>query len=152
MRRLHVAGSPSSRESDARKAKQGHAMAEERITTLPTATAISTTEAEWYVIHGGEELGPLSLAALVEKAVAGDIEADDLVKQTGGLWTKASDLRFIQDARTDGDRQRRQLFPVKDSMQDAREGAGEKASQVAKGMVRPAAWVIFAIGGVLFVL
>src|SRR5260370_34647339 len=37
-------------------------------------------------------------------------------------------------------------------MQDAREGAGEKASQVAKGMVRPAAWVIFAIGGVRFVL
>src|SRR5260370_21196077 len=87
---------------------------DDRITASPVAAPTPTPIAEWHVIHAGQEVGPLSLAALVEKAVVGDVEADDLVKQTGGLWTKASDFRFLRDARTDGDRQRRQPFPVKD--------------------------------------
>ncbi len=125
---------------------------DDRITASPVAAPTPTPIAEWHVIHAGQEVGPLSLAALVEKAVVGDVEADDLVKQTGGLWTKASDFRFLRDARTDGDRQRRQPFPVKDYREEARQRTPEKASQRTKAMVSPAAWVMFALGGILFLL
>ena len=56
------------------------------------SVANSASDAEWHVIHAGKELGPLSLGALVEKAATGEIEADDLVKKTGGMWTKARDV------------------------------------------------------------
>ncbi len=73
-------------------------MADERITALPTATAASVTDTEWRVIRAGKELGPMSLATeLVGKAFLGEVGADDLVKQTGGLWTKARDFGFLQE-------------------------------------------------------
>jgi hypothetical protein len=71
-------------------------MTDERITALPVAAATSTPIAEWYVIHAGEELGPLSLAELVGKAAIGEIAADDLVKKTGDLWAKASNFDVLQ--------------------------------------------------------
>lgn len=83
-------------------------MADERITGMPVAAAASGSDAGWHVIHAGKEFSPMSLAELVEKAVAGEIEADDLVKKTGGLWTKASDFDFL-----------RQQFLLRDSRQEA---------------------------------
>jgi tetratricopeptide (TPR) repeat protein len=62
----------------------------------PPLPANSAGVAEWHVIHDGKELGPMSLAGLTEKAGAGEIQADDLIKQTGGLWTKAQDFGFLQ--------------------------------------------------------
>ena len=59
-------------------------MTDERITALPTAAATSATYAGWYVIHAGNELGPLSFAELVGKAAVGEIAADDLVFRFDG--------------------------------------------------------------------
>ena len=59
----------------------------------PTPGALDysfSCHAEWYVIHAGQERGPFSFAELVGKAALGEIAADDLVKQTGGLWTKGA--------------------------------------------------------------
>ena len=56
----------------------------------------SASEADWHVIQSGKELGPFSLAELVEKAIAEEFGADDLIKQTGGLWTKARDSDFLE--------------------------------------------------------
>ncbi len=72
-------------------------MADERITALPITTAASVTDTEWRVIRAGKELGPMSLTELVGKAFLGEVGADDLVKQTGGLWTKARDFGFLQE-------------------------------------------------------
>jgi hypothetical protein len=33
---------------------------------------------------------------VIARAIAGEIEAEDLVRQTGGPWTKAKDVRFLQ--------------------------------------------------------
>jgi tetratricopeptide (TPR) repeat protein len=55
------------------------------------------SNAGWHVIHSGKELGPFTLDVLVEKAATGEIAANDLVKQAGGLWTKASDFEFLQE-------------------------------------------------------
>jgi hypothetical protein len=63
---------------------------------LPITAAALATGGDWYVIHAGQELGPLSLAELVGMAALGEIAADDLVKKTGGLWTKARDFGFLQ--------------------------------------------------------
>ena len=78
------------------RAKAHRELGDERTTALPHASATLEREAEWHVVHGGNELGPLSVAEMVEKADAGEIEADDLVKQTGGSWTKARDHDFLQ--------------------------------------------------------
>lgn len=73
-------------------------MADQRITSSQPDTWAPTTasacDAEWYVIHAGQERGPFSFAELVGKAALGEIAADDLVKQTGGLWTKGAILTF----------------------------------------------------------
>ena len=67
-----------------------------RITARPLAVAMSPNDGEWYVIHAGKEVGPLSLAELIGKAAVREIEANDLVKKTGGLWQKAGDIDFLQ--------------------------------------------------------
>jgi hypothetical protein len=69
---------------------------DEHITALPVAATTSATDGEWYVIRAGKEVGPLSLAELVGKAAMGEIEADDLVKLSDGLWTKARGVGFLQ--------------------------------------------------------
>jgi tetratricopeptide (TPR) repeat protein len=125
-------------------------MTDDRITVLPVLAATARSDAEWHVIHAGQEVGPLMLADLIERAVAGEIETDDLVKQTGGLWTKACEFRFLRDARADGDRQRRQQCLAFDAKEDANERAPRPVSQMPKGTVSPAAWTLFAVGGVLF--
>lgn len=72
-------------------------MTNECITSsLPSPPGASANLAEWSVIHAGKELGPLSLTELAERAVAGEISADDLVKQAGGLWTSARDCGILQ--------------------------------------------------------
>ena len=76
--------------------KESCRVPDQRITALPIPAAPPTSSAEWHVIHGGEEFGPMTLAELVEKAVAGQVEADDLAKQNGGLWTKARDFSFLK--------------------------------------------------------
>jgi hypothetical protein len=52
--------------------------------------------AEWHVIHAGKEIGPLSLAELVGKAALREIDPDDLVKTTCGLWTKAREMALLR--------------------------------------------------------
>ncbi len=74
-------------------------MIDERIKALPVAAVDPARNAEWHVINAGKEIGPLTLAELIENAANGEIEADDLVKQTGGLWTKAREYCFLRDAR-----------------------------------------------------
>jgi tetratricopeptide (TPR) repeat protein len=108
----------------------GQHAADERITSVPLAPCIPPAspaaapqptegdgtagppagDARWYVIHAGRELGALSLAELVGKAAMGEIGADDLVRQPGGQWTKASEVGVL-----------RQHFP--------RGKAGDEASQ-----------------------
>jgi GYF domain 2 len=75
------------------QANAGNGIASRRPSELSSSEASS---AEWYVIHGGNELGPLSLAGLVGKAALGEIEADDLVRLTGGKWVKARDVDLLQ--------------------------------------------------------
>src|SRR5260370_5914751 len=69
--------------------KEPRLATDERIMALPATAAASANGSEWYVIHAGKKLGPLSLAELVGKAALGEIGTDDLVKKTGGLWTPA---------------------------------------------------------------
>jgi hypothetical protein len=76
--------------------RKAHIMAEERFSDLPGIIAESSGAA-WHVIRAGKELGPFSLGELVEQAVIGRIGPDDLVKQTGGLWTKARDVGPLQE-------------------------------------------------------
>jgi tetratricopeptide (TPR) repeat protein len=104
-------------------------MTDERFTSSQPFSFNSTGNAEWYVIHGGTELGPLTLAELVEKAAAREIEPDDLVKQTGGLWTPARDIGLLQ-----------QQFLLKESKNKATGGASDEG-----GIVKP-------LHGLLFVL
>lgn len=49
----------------------------------------------WYVIRDGNEMGPLTQDALVAMAEAGQLQGDDLVKETGGEWIKASDVPIL---------------------------------------------------------
>jgi tetratricopeptide (TPR) repeat protein len=102
---------------------------DERITALPAPAATLRCDAEWHVIHGGKEVGPLSLAELVGKAALGDIEADDLVKQAGGLWTKARDFRFL-----------RQQF----LRQDSAKGTSPTSSSPAQGTAQDNAQIALA--------
>jgi len=101
------------------------------ITALPFAAAASASEPEWHVIRAGKELGPLLFAELVEKAVTGEIKADDLVKQTGGLWTKARDFGFLQEQ-----------FLLMDSREEARQ---EGLDQVAKKALLIGGCVLLAV-------
>src|ERR1051325_6285862 len=73
--------------------KENDIMSDERITAAPANAAPA---AEWLVIHGGKELCPYSLVEMIERAAAGEIAADDLVKQTGCLWAKAREFPFLQ--------------------------------------------------------
>jgi hypothetical protein len=63
---------------------------------LPVPATTSANGAEWHVICAGKDVGPLSIAELIEKANAGKIAGDDLVRQCGGLWTVASTLGFLR--------------------------------------------------------
>ena len=63
----------------------------------PASIRTELNNSGFYVIHAGIELGPFSLGELAEQAVAGKIDADDLVKQTGGLWMKARELPALQE-------------------------------------------------------
>lgn len=53
-------------------------------------------ETGWHVIHDGKEIGPLTQDALVEMAETGRIEQDDLVREVGGEWTKASEVAILR--------------------------------------------------------
>jgi tetratricopeptide (TPR) repeat protein len=87
-------------------------LSDERIAALPAAAAASESGAEWRAIRAGNELGPVSLAELVEMAANGEIGADDLVKNHGGLWTKASEFGWLH-----------QQFALRDSREEARRQA-----------------------------
>jgi len=71
-------------------------MTDERLATLPMAAPASMTVDQHFIIHAGQELGPFSLAELVGKAVLGEIQAKDLVKSNGGLWTKANEFDILK--------------------------------------------------------
>jgi hypothetical protein len=60
----------------------------------------------------------MSLAELIAKAGDGEIEADDLVKQTGGLWTKAREFAFLQEE-----------FLLRESREEVREEARESREE-----------------------
>ena len=115
-------------------------MTDDRVTALPT-TATTRSDAEWHVIHAGLEAGPFSLAELVGKAAIGEIEADDLVKRSGGRWIKARDVDFLQ-----------QQFLLTKSREETGQRSSTQASQKAEGTVNHAALVMFTIGTVLFLL
>jgi ribosomal protein S27E len=68
----------------------------EHIKPHTVLAATPTNVPEWHAIHAGQEIGPFAVAELVGKAALGEIEADDLVKRTGGLWAKARELAFLQ--------------------------------------------------------
>ena len=114
-------------------------MADARITALPLSVAKPSSDAEWYVIHAGKEVGPLALAELVGKAAVGEINPDDLVKQPGGLWTKARDLSFLQEQ-----------FLLRKSREEAPQRSSRQISQKTEGKVNHAGLVIFTIGAILF--
>src|ERR1700683_1878889 len=61
------------------------------------STSTISGKPEWHVIHSGKELGPFSFDELIGKAASGEIGAGDLAKQTGGLWTQASEFGFLQE-------------------------------------------------------
>jgi hypothetical protein len=103
--------------------KEGHPMPDERITSWQPIAASSGNDAEWHAIHAGKELGPLSLAELVEKAVAGEIEPDDLVKNADGLWAKARDIDFLQ-----------QLFRLRESRGKASQPAPYRSGRETKAL------------------
>jgi hypothetical protein len=71
-------------------------MAEDRVAVLPLTATAPPNSAEWYIISAGKEFGPFSLAELIEKALVGKIGADDLVKQSGGLWAMARTFGFLR--------------------------------------------------------
>jgi len=122
--------------------RTGVPIAEERITSSLAPNASSRAgEADWYVIHTGREIGPFSLVELIAKAVAGEIDANDLVKETGGLWTKASNVDSLQ-----------QQFLLRMSKGEPTQGAPLQANQKTGGRVSPAAVVIFTVGAVLFLV
>jgi tetratricopeptide (TPR) repeat protein len=98
-------------------------MPDERITSWQPIAASSGNDAEWHAIHAGKELGPLSLAELVEKAVAGEIEPDDLVKNADGLWAKARDIDFLQ-----------QLFRLRESRGKASQPAPYRSGRETKAL------------------
>jgi hypothetical protein len=72
----------------------------EHISATPLTPSPSISRGEWHFIHAGEEVGPIELPELIEKAAYGEIEADDLVRQTDGPWSKARDLLYLQGAFT----------------------------------------------------
>jgi hypothetical protein len=76
---------------------------------------------------------------LVGKAAIREIEADDLVKQTGGLWMKARNYEFLH-----------QQFSLKSSREEVRQDKPAQTSQEVKRSISTAAGVIFSIGIVLF--
>src|SRR5689334_23044760 len=60
------------------------------ITAAPTPSA--KAPAEWRVLHAGDERGPWPLSELVDRAEAGELGPNDLVKQGDGPWRKASEV------------------------------------------------------------
>jgi hypothetical protein len=71
-------------------------MIDERYSTRPGSAPASEADAEWWFIHYGMQLGPFSLGRLVELALVGRIEADDMVRQGNGFWTKAREVPCLQ--------------------------------------------------------
>jgi len=74
-------------------------------------------------------------------AAAGEIEADDLVKQTEGLWTKARDFDFLQ-----------QKFLLKNSREKANREAIDKLGRfkgiwLSKKTLQIGGGVLLALGG-----
>ncbi len=69
-----------------------------RVAAASYGVATQQGDAEWHVIHDGNESGPLSCSELADKAVAGGVRADDLVKVAGGRWVKAGSFGFLQRA------------------------------------------------------
>ena len=142
-------------------------MIDERITELPGGTAPPLGDAEWYVIHSGIELGPLSLAELVGRAALGEIEADDVVRKMK-IRGRVREIEYLQ-----------QQFLPKDSKKGAKQASSfrlgclegiwfqscrlagrflglllDKLRRVrnAKGTAKLVALVILAIGAILFLL
>jgi len=116
-------------------------VADESFAALTVAAETSASGAEWHVIRAGKELGPLSLAELVKRAGAKEIGDDDLVKQTGSLWTEARNFGFL-----------RQQFLLNDSVDEASQGTPAQPNHETKGTVSTGACAIFVIGAVLFLL
>jgi hypothetical protein len=55
-----------------------------------------TKDTGWRIIQGGKEVGPFSDFEMVEKAAAGQLAVEDLVKQGDGLWTKAREVAILR--------------------------------------------------------
>jgi hypothetical protein len=72
----------------------------EHISATPLSPSPSISRGEWHFIHDGQQVGPISPPELIEKAAFGEIEADDLVRQTDGPWSKARDVLYLQGAFT----------------------------------------------------
>ena len=79
--------------------ERGDGRADEHITLgeLLAYNKAASVASEWHVIHAGKESGPFPIAEVIQKAVAGEIDAYDLVKQTGGMWTNAGEAPALQE-------------------------------------------------------
>lgn len=71
-------------------------MSRELITASLLRSFSPKSDTTWHVIHDGKEIGPLTHDALVEMAETGHIERDDLVREAGGNWMKASEVAILR--------------------------------------------------------
>jgi hypothetical protein len=71
-------------------------MSRELITASLLRISPPKNETGWHVIHDGKEIGPLTLDVLLEMAETGRIERDDLVREAGGEWMKASETDIFR--------------------------------------------------------
>ena len=72
------------------------AMSNEFSTSNLFRTSSRKNDTTWQVIQDGKEIGPLTQDALVEMAETGQIERDDLVREAGGEWIKASEATILR--------------------------------------------------------
>jgi tetratricopeptide (TPR) repeat protein len=115
-------------------------MGDERITSELPADSSPTSGGFWHVIHGGRELGPFSFPELARAAAAGEFEADDLVRETGGLWIKARDVALLQELLGGA------------PQEEASKRPPAPANTTNKAVVGPVTWVILLMGLILFLL
>lgn len=70
-------------------------MSRELITANLLRSVPSNKVTGWHVLRDGKEIGPLTHDALVAMAETGQVERDDLVKEAGGEWMKASEVPIL---------------------------------------------------------
>ena len=70
-------------------------MSSELITANLLRIVSSKRQTTWHVVRDGKEIGPLTHDALVAMAETGQVERDDLVKEAGGEWMKASEVPIL---------------------------------------------------------